>query len=171
MQGAVPRLHRKSPFLAGVLSLMPGIGQVYVGYYKLGFIHIAVFATIIALLASPSFSALSPALGIFLGFFVIYTIVDACRRATLYNLALDGVRGIDLPDMNGLPPKLQGSVAGGVALIAVGVLLLSNTLFGFSLDWLESWWPLGLVGLGAWLVVKARQERRDADPPAGGGES
>ena len=171
MQGAAPRLHRKSPFLAGVLSLMPGIGQVYVGYYKLGFIHIAVFATIIALLASPSFSALSPALGIFLGFFVIYTIVDACRRATLYNLALDGVRGIDLPDMNGLPPKLQGSVGGGVALIVVGVLLLSNTLFGFSLDWLESWWPLGLVGLGAWLVVKARQERRDADPPAGGGES
>lgn len=171
MQGAAPRLHRKSPFLAGLLSLMPGIGQVYVGYYKLGFIHIAVFATIIALLASPSFSAMSPALGVFLGFFVIYTIVDACRRATLYNLAVDGVRGIDLPDMNGLPPKLQGSVGGGVALIVVGVLLLSNTLFGFSLDWLENWWPLGLVGLGAWLVVKARQERRDADPPAGGGES
>ena len=76
--------------------------------------------------------------------------------------------------MNASLPKLQlqGSVpGGGVALIALGVVLLSNTLLGFSLDWLASWWPLGLVALGAWLVVKARQERRDADPPAGGGES
>ena len=175
MQGAMPRLQRKSPFLAGLLSLMPGIGQIYVGYYQLGFIHIAVFAATVGLLtsldvAAPS-SPLSPALGVFLGFFVIYNIVDACRRATLYNLAVEGVEGIDLPDMNVLPPRLRGSVPGGAALIALGVVLLSNTLLGFSLDWLASWWPLGLVGLGAYLVAKAREERRAAGPPAGGGES
>lgn len=172
-------MHRKSPFLAGVLSLMPGIGQIYVGYYALGFIHIAVFAMTIGLLSSGPFAfgatatairAFYPALSIFLGFFVIYNIVDACRRAILYNLAVDGVQGIDLPDMNASLPKLQGSVGGGVALIVFGVLLLSNTLLGFSLDWLASWWPMGLVGLGAYLVAKARQERRPADPPAGGGE-
>ena len=176
MPGAMPRLQRKSPFLAGLLSLMPGIGQIYVGYYALGFIHIAVFVTTIFLLVRMSinsFSALSPALGVFLGFFVVYNIVDASRRAVLYNLALDGVQGIQLPDMNASLPKLQvqGSVTGGAALIALGVVLLSNTLFGFSLDWLASWWPLGLVGLGAYLVAKAREERRAADPPAGGGES
>ena len=175
MQGAMPRLQRKSPFLAGLLSLMPGIGQIYVGYYALGFIHIAVFVTSIFLLVRMSinsFSALIPALGVFLGFFVVYNIVDAARRAVLYNLALDGVQGIRLPDMNASLPKLQlqGSLPGGAALIALGVVLLSNTLFGFSLDWLASWWPLGLVGLGAWLVAKAREERRAADPPAGGGE-
>jgi hypothetical protein len=108
------------------------------------------------------FSALTPALGVFLGFFVVYNIVDACRRAILYNLALDGVQGIKLPDLNASIQKLQlqGSVPGGVALITVGVLLLFNTLFGFSLDWLVSWWPMGLVGLGVYLVAKARQERR-----------
>ena len=176
MPGAMPRLQRKSPFLAGLLSLMPGIGQIYVGYYALGFIHIAVFVTTIFLLVRMSinsFSALTPALGVFLGFFVVYNIVDASRRAVLYNLALDGVQGIQLPDMNASLPKLQlqGSVTGGAALIALGVVLLSNTLFGLSLDWLASWWPLGLVGLGAYLVAKAREERRAADPPAGGGES
>ena len=176
MQGAMPRLQRKSPFLAGLLSLMPGIGQIYIGYYALGFIHIAVFVTTIFLLVRMSinsFSALTPALGVFLGFFIVYNIVDASRRAVLYNLALDGVQGIRLPDMNASLPKfqLQGSVTGGAALIALGVVLLSNTLFGFSLDWLASWWPLGLVGLGAYLVAKARDERRAAGPPDGGGES
>lgn len=176
MPGAMPRLQRKSPFLAGLLSLMPGIGQIYVGYYAIGFIHIAVFVTTIFLLVRMSvnpFSALTPALGVFLGFFVVYNIVDACRRAVLYNLALDGVQGIKLPDMNASLPKLQlqGSVPGGAALIALGVVLLSNTLLGFSLDWLARWWPLALVGLGAWLVAKAREERRAAEPPADGGAS
>ena len=176
MQGAMRQWQRKSPFLAGLLSLMPGIGQIYVGYYAIGFIHIAVFVTTIFLLVRNSinsFSALSPALGVFLGFFVVYNIVDATRRAVLYNLALDGVQGIRLPDMNASLPKfqLQGSVPGGAALIALGVVLLSNTLLGFSLDWLASWWPLGLVGLGAYLVAKAREERRAPGPPAGRGES
>ena len=177
-QGGVSVMHRKSPALAGLLSLMPGIGQIYVGYYRVGFIHMVVFAMTIALLASgpPRFGPFSmirafyPALAILLVFFAVYNIVDACRRATLYNLALDGVPGIELPELNASLPKFQGSMGGGVALIALGVLLLSNTLFGLSLDWLASWWPLGLVGLGAYLVVKARQERRAGDPPAGGGE-
>lgn len=169
-------MHRKSPFLAGLLSLMPGIGQIYVGYYALGFIHIAVFAMTIALLASgPASFAVSPfspirlfypALSIFLGFFVIYNIVDAVQRATLYNLAVDGVQGIELPDINASLPKIRVSEGGGVALIAFGLLLLSNTLFGLPLDWLASWWPMGLVGMGVYLVVKARQERRAEDPPA-----
>ena len=168
MQGAMPRLQRKSPFLAGLLSLMPGIGQIYVGYYAIGFIHIAVFAMTIALLASgphqfgSPFSPVRlfyPALSIFLGFFVIYNIVDAVQRATLYNLAIDGVQGIKLPDMNASLPKIRVSEGGGVALIAFGLLLLSNTLFGLPLYWLASWWPMGLVVLGVYLVVKARQER------------
>ena len=178
MRGGMHRLHRKSPFLAGLLSLMPGIGQIYVGYYALGFIHMAVFATTIGFLSSAgrfpvprtALGMFIPALSIFLGFFVIYNIVDAARRATLYNLAVEGVEGIELPNMNVALPRLEGSMSGGVALIAFGVLLLSNTLFGLSLDWLASWWPLGLVGLGAYLVAKAREERRAGNPPAGGGE-
>ena len=46
--GVDPRLagdqRRKSPTLAALLSLMPGLGQVYVGYYQQGFIDIAVAA-------------------------------------------------------------------------------------------------------------------------------
>ena len=165
----MPRLQRKSPFLAGLLSLMPGIGQIMSVLREASSTSPCSYL-IFLLVRRRQSQRPYPALGVFLGFFVVYNIVDASRRAILYNLALDGVQGIQLPDMNASLPKLQGSVGGGAALIAIGILLLSNTLFGLSLDWLASWWPLGLVGLGAYLVAKAREERRAGDPPAGGGE-
>ena len=162
--GAAAGRQRKSPVLAGLLSLMPGIGQIYVGYYKLGFIHNIIFGMNIAFLAAvnPSFSRLLPAASIFLAFFVIYNIVDASRRATCYNLALDGVEGIELPSLNdaSLPfQNLRGSVGGGVILIAVGAILLSNTLLGIPLDWLAAWWPVAPLGLGVHLLAKGLKER------------
>ncbi len=156
---------RKSPFLACLLSALPGIGQVYVGYYKLGFIHNVVFASTVMLLTL-DVEAIVPLLGIFLAFFWTYNVVDAGRRAAFYNLALDGVEGIELPDdMNVRLPSLGGSVVGGLLLMGVGAVLLSNTLFGLSLDWVGDWWPVAPLILGAYLFGKAIQERRqDARP-------
>jgi hypothetical protein len=165
--GQAARLPRKSPFLAGVLSLMPGLGQIYVGYYKLGFIHNVIFSSTIAFLAtSRMFNPLIPVMGIFLAFFVVYNIIDAGRRAVYYNLAIDGVDGIDLPDMNISLPTFGGSIGGGVALLAVGFIFLLNTRFGVSLAWVEEWWPVALMGLGGYLLVKAVQERQAAAPSA-----
>ena len=60
-------------------------------------------------------------------------------------------------------PSPGGSVAGGVVLIVVGIVLLSNTLFDFSLAWLEDWWPVAPVLVGVWLVARGVQERRKVD--------
>ena len=157
--------------------MLPGIGQVYVGYYKLGFVHNVVFGSTIMLL-SLEVEAIVPLLGIFLAFFYVYNIVDAGRRAAFYNLALEGVvasssspilsrvSGIELPDeMNVKLPSFGGSVAGGLMLMGLGVVLLSNTLFGLSLDWLEDWWPIAPIILGAYLFGKAVQERRQEAQP------
>jgi hypothetical protein len=161
-------LHRKSPMLACLLSLMPGVGQIYVGYYKLGFIHNLIFGVTIALLTGARGpNPLLPVLGIFLAFFFVYNVVDAGRRANLYNLALDGMEGIEMPSMSMTMPSFGGSIGGGVALIVVGVILLANTRFGISLEWIEEWWPLAPIGVGAYLLAKAVQERRDATSSAG----
>ena len=119
--GRVPGLQHKSPFIACVLSLMPGVGQIY---------------------------------------------VDAGRRAIYYNLALDGVEGIELPSMNLGVPGFGGSFAGGLAMIGIGVILLANTRFGVSLAWIEEWWPAAPILLGTYLLVKAIQERKDVTPAA-----
>ena len=150
---------RKSPFLACLLSVMPGLGQVYVGYYQRGFMNALVVGTLVTLLVAEVLGPLIPLASIFLAFFVLYNIVDAGRRASLYNQALAGGGEIELPD-DLEAPGLHGSMAGGVVLVAVGSVLLFHTLFRMPLDWVERWWPLVFVGFGAYLVWRAMEERR-----------
>jgi hypothetical protein len=148
----------KSPALACVLSAMPGLGQVYVGYYQRGFIHALTAAGIIALLNVGPPRGLEPLFGMFLAFFWLYNIIDAGRRAALYNQVLAGREGIELPS-DFKTPSFGGSIVGGSLLIAVGVVLLLHTRWGISLDWVEDWWPVAPILLGVWLVVRAVQER------------
>lgn len=155
---------RKSPFLACVLSLMPGLGQVYVGYYQRGFIHAIAVATPLTLVISNPRGPLAAPAVFFLAFFWLYNLVDAGRRAALYNYALEGGREIELPDeILGSGPR--GSLTGGVALVVIGLILLANTRFGLSLAWIEDWWPLAIVAFGGYLAYKGKglQEKRDGD--------
>lgn len=151
-----PRL--RSATLATLLSLMPGLGQVYLGYIQQGFINSLVVGSLIALLAS-NIGGLEPLLGLFLAFFWLYNIVDANRRAILLNQRILGLAPGELPD--DVSPALRGSVFGGLALIVGGVLALAHVRFGLSMVWMERWWPLALVGLGIYLVWKAVKAARE----------
>jgi len=147
---------KKSPLVAAILSVMPGLGQVYVGYYQQGFIHIAAIAGMIALIATNSIdSDLQGPLGFFIAFVWMYNVIDAARRASLYNQALSGLRPMDLPE-DAKGPRRMGSLGGGVVLIGAGLVLFGHTMFGMSLRWVADWWPMALVGLGAWLVYQDR---------------
>ena len=160
-----PDPRRKNPLLACVLSSMPGLGQVYVGYYKRGFVHAIVIGSLITLLASDAVRGLEPLFGLFLAFFWLYNIIDAGRRASLYNYALDGLGRVDLPEEFAVP-GIGGSILGGTVLIFVGGILLSNTLFDVSLQWLEDYWPLAPILFGVYLVVKAFVEGKPTRPTA-----
>jgi hypothetical protein len=152
-----PDPRRKSPMLACILSLMPGLGQVYVGYYQRGFIHAGVVATLITLLASEELDALTPLAAIFMAFFWLYNVIDAGRRASLFNEVLAGRSGVELPS-DLLAPGLGGSVVGGVAVALIGAILLSRTAFGMSLAWVEEWWPVALLLFGGYLVYKGMKD-------------
>ncbi len=149
---------RKSPALATLLSCMPGLGQVYVGYYQQGFLCVVAVATTIMILKSPAMRAWYPFFGVFLAFFWIFNMIDANRRAMHYNRVAAGLGGEEIPEGFALPGT-GGSVAGGVILVVLGLMLFLNVKFGVSMAWLEDWWPLALVGGGIWLIVQARRER------------
>lgn len=151
-----PRL--KSPVLAAVLSLMPGLGQVYLGFTRLGFVHGFSAAAMIALMASNRLGALEPLVGFSLAFFWLYNVVDAHRRALLVNEALLRLEPSELPDdLGALPVGVR--LALGLGLIGVGILSFLSKFFGLSFAWLLDWWPLGFVALGLYLVVRAVKDR------------
>ena len=156
---ATGRKAYKSPTLAGWLSLGPGLGQVYVGYYLQGFINIAVVASVITLLAS-GMGDMTPFLGIFLAFFWLWNILDANRRATHYNRAMAGLGG-DVPPEDFQVPGTGGSIFGGILLIAIGLLFFLDLKFGISMEWIGEWWPLILVGGGVYLVMAAINRRKE----------
>jgi hypothetical protein len=148
----------KVPLAAGFLSLMPGLGQIYVGYYAQGFINIAIVAGIITMLAGGMVGGLEPFFGLSLAFFWVFNVIDAIRRAQAYNRMLDGLRADELPEQVALPGS--GSPrAWGIVLVVFGGLLFLNTKFDVSLDWLEEWWPLIPVVFGIYLIRKGRRDR------------
>jgi len=153
----------KSTAFAVILSaICPGLGFVYLGYYKEAFITVILFAAVVTGLSSGAASGLEPLFGIFLGFFYFYQLVDAGRRATLINKAARArAHGSDLDE---LPlPSPGGDRMAGVALIVVGAIALLHTKLGVSMRWLEDWWPLLLIGLGAYLFHKSRRDREETE--------
>jgi len=154
---------RRSPFLAAFLSIMPGLGQVYIGYYQLGFVNAVVIAGLLTLLATGDLGPLIPLASVFMAFFWLYNIVDAGRRAVLVNEALAGRGEIELPK-DFAAPGLKGSVLGGSILVLVGVVLLARTLYGVSLEWVEEWWPVAIVFFGAYLIYKATKDQSAKAP-------
>jgi hypothetical protein len=150
----------KSPAFATLMSLVPGLGQVYVGYYHQGFINILVIASLITLI-SRGLGDVTPFAAIFTVFFWLYNLVDAARRATLYNQALAGLGPLEVPESLEKPDR-KGSLWGGLLLIAFGGLVLAHTLYGYSLEWLERWWPAALVLMGVYLVYRSWADRKKA---------
>jgi hypothetical protein len=151
----------KSPALATFLSLVPGLGQVYVGYYWQGFINIIVVGSLISMLAEepPRMHwPLTPLLVFFLVFYWLYNLVDAARRASFYNQALSGIGVTELPQEFRMPES-RGSLAAGVLLIVAGLVIASRTLLNIPLDWLQHWWPVAPILFGAYLVYQSIKER------------
>jgi len=147
----------RSPALAGWLALMPGLGHVYLGYYQRGFINLAIIAVTITALASGTSGGLTVLFALFLAFYWMYNILDAVRRAQYYNQALDGIEGIELPEDFKMPDAGGGRFA-GITLVVIGFILLLNTRFDISLEWLEEWWPLALIAGGGYLWYRSRSK-------------
>jgi hypothetical protein len=45
-------------------------------------------------------------------------------------------------------------------MVIVGGIALAHTRFGMPLDWIERWWPMALVILGAYLLIQSYVSRK-----------
>ena len=167
--GLIADPRRKHPLLAIALSAMPGLGQIYVGYYQQG-ITLVIIAGALLTVSTRSYSfglrEFQPLLVLATMFTWLYSCVDAGRRASLYNQALSGLRPMDLPENQPAPEwhgslvgSWHGSLVGGACLMLFGGLLFFHTMFGMPMEWVTQWWPLALVLVGAWLVYASVKSR------------
>jgi hypothetical protein len=52
-------------------------------------------------------------------------------------------------------------------LVAFGLLAFSHTMFDVSLEWIEDWWPLAIIGLGGYLIYKGYKDWAGRQEEAG----
>lgn len=144
----------KSPVLALVLSLFPGIGQIYNGQPAKALVFFFAWVGSIYLTAEAN-----PFFAFLIAFTYFYNLVDAWRTATAINARYAGGDAVPLDDTTESP-------SWGAALIGVGALLLLNNLGWLRLGSLQRYWPLVLMAAGAvFLYGSVQRARRD-----GGGD-
>jgi TM2 domain-containing membrane protein YozV len=165
--------HMPSPAVAGVLGfLVPGVGAWYNGQFAKGFIHVLIFALLIA---ATHFSGL---FGILIGFFPFYMGFEAYSTAKARQMGLPPPDPLGLERIFGLQesgpmsPGQTGTAAMGAQpassssgqpiaafiLIGLGVLFLLQNL-GWIGNIGDAFVPSVLIGLGVWIAYKRIMER------------
>ena len=145
-----------NPTVAGILGAIPlGLGAVYCGQYAKGLAHLGIFV-----LAIVGFSYDLPwqgytALGIFLGFFWVYQILDAVRTAKAIQAGEPTPDPFGLAQTFGAGEKVETTKvpAAAAILIGLGVLFLLHTVGVFEIG-IGHFVSLILIVLGVWLFAK-----------------
>jgi hypothetical protein len=150
-----------NPTVAGILAgFFPfGVGAVYCSQYAKGLAHLVIMVLLIIGQSSNVPWYVHVVLGLGIGFFYIYQIIDAVRTAKALQTGEPAPDPFGLGSMFGSAPgpavpgeKNETSIpVAAVILIGLGVLFLINTAFDFSL---HRFWPLILIVLGVYLFAK-----------------
>jgi hypothetical protein len=146
-----------NPAVAGILAgFFPiGVGAVYTGQYAKGLAHLVIMVLLIIGVGSNLPWFVITILGISIGFFYVYQIIDSVRSAKAIQTGEPAPDPFGLAQTFGAGEKFEATKipTGAVVLIGLGVLFLLHTagLFEFGLD---RFWPLILIFLGVWLFAK-----------------
>ncbi|HLZ41374.1 MAG TPA: B-box zinc finger protein [Candidatus Sulfotelmatobacter sp.] len=146
-----------NPAVAGILAgFFPfGVGAVYCSQYAKGLAHLVIMLLLIIGVSSDVPWYMHTILGIGIGFFYVYQIIDAVRSAKAIQEGEPAPDPFGLAAAFGAGEKIEGTKvpAGAAILIGLGILFLLHTagLFEVGMGVLVS---LTLILLGVWLFAK-----------------
>ena len=146
-----------NPAVAGILAgFFPfGVGAVYCSQYAKGLAHLVIMVLLIIGVSSDVPWYLHMVLGIGIGFFYVYQIIDGVRTAKAIQMGEPAPDPFGLAASFGAGEKMEGTrvPAGAAVLIGLGILFLLHTagLFEVGMGVLVS---LTLIVLGVWLFAK-----------------
>ena len=145
------------PVLAGILAgFFPfGVGAVYCGQYAKGLAHLLIFVLLI--FGADHAGNLDVLFGFGIAFFYVYQIIDAVKTAHALQAGNPAPDPMGLGQMFGAGQKFEtrGIPSGAVVLIGLGLLFLLHTLGIFEYGF-ERFWPLVLIFLGGWMLMKQK---------------
>lgn len=152
------------PAVAGILAgFFPfGVGAVYTGQYAKGLAHLVIFTLLIWGETVSHSGGLSTILGLGIGFFYVYQIIDAIRSAWAVRLGQPVPDPFGLGQSFGAVDRTEGAGGRGdssqvpsaaIVLIGLGVLFLLGTTGLFDVNF-DRIWPFFLIFLGVWLFAK-----------------
>jgi hypothetical protein len=150
--GAKVPYRNSSPFVATLLSFVPGLGAAYNGQTAKAIVHFAIFASFfqMAVLTQGLQFFVLGVLGTWL-----FAAVDACRTAQLIRAGLSPETEEDV-----IARRLYGNpLAWGITLIVIGTLFLLHTLLDVQLP-VRRLLPIALVALGAYMLFDYVRRRR-----------
>jgi len=162
--GAPPR-GSGSPGLAFLLGLIPGVGAIYNGQYAKGIVHVLILGLLITIESSGGASGLEALVGMMIGVFYFYMAFEAYHTA---RKRLAGEAVDEFSSLIQLRPEAGRLPMVPVLLIGLGALFLLNNLGWLRLEQVLKYWPVGLIGLGAWMLYeRLRGGTKPEEPPAG----
>ena len=151
-------VERKSPGLAGFLSIFPGLGHLYLGLYQRAFAFAGAFCLLIFFNSHGRIAVLSGPATAFLWFFAI---IDAVRHAKAINRGYVAESGFATPTQLRKASEGTGSLTWGVILVGLGGLWLVDRYVDIDWSFMENWGgPVALMLLGLVLVISHVRRKR-----------
>lgn len=150
ISGLPPARSQRNPWIALLLSVFPGVGQLYNGQPAKAFVFF--FGWVGCIWGASEVAALP--FGFLIPFVYFYNLVDAYRSACWLN---QQATGLDLRQ-----DQAVESPAWGVGLVLLGLLLLLNNLGWLRLAALREYWPVLLIVAGGAFLYGSVQRKKNA---------
>ena len=151
-------VERKSPGLAGFLSMFPGLGHLYLGLYQRAFAFAGAFCILIFFNSHGRIAVLSGPATAFLWFFAI---IDAVRQAKAINRGFVSESGFATETQIRKASEGTGSLTWGVILVGLGSLWIIDRYVEIDWSFMEEWGgPAAMILLGLVLVISHIRRKR-----------
>jgi len=149
---------RKSPALAGFLSMFPGLGHLYLGLYPRAF---AVGGAFILGIMMTSHGGPGEFFGPLIAFIWFFAIIDAVRQARAINRGELAEAGFAGEQQLRKATAGTGALTWGVILVGLGALLLIDRYWDIDWSFMSEWGgPAAFILLGLVLIVSHVRKRR-----------
>lgn len=138
-----------SSALALLLGFIPGVGAIYNGQYAKGLVHAIIFGLLVSIQSSGGAEGLEPLFGVLTASWVFYMALEAyhtCKKRQAGEPVDEFSSILNLRDRSGNFP------AGALLLIALGVILLLNTMGYLEFRYIVRYWPLILILMGVYML-------------------